>query len=117
MCSVHLSNETDANVILGSVIVPVEHSSGTEIITKKLLKASKSDSRHILLRSAWIPSDICIVHQKYSKASLDEVMKQETKMHQQKPNSVKIDITTDIDIEASWIEYLLQVRRVYALFM
>lgn len=42
VCTVHISNETDANVILGSVLVPVKHSSGTEITTKRLLKASNS---------------------------------------------------------------------------
>lgn len=41
VCTVHLSNENDANVILGSVIVPVEHSSGTEITTKKASESIK----------------------------------------------------------------------------
>lgn len=38
--TVHFSNDTEANVIFGSVFKPVVHSRGTKIAANKLLKAS-----------------------------------------------------------------------------
>ncbi len=48
MYTLHFPNETDANVILDLVIVPVKHSSGTEVTTKHLLKASNLVSARII---------------------------------------------------------------------